>query len=136
MSETATPRPPVGRYGPEPDPRRRTLGRAALATLLALAIAAAVWVGLGPGTRDVTWDDVGYVVQGPDLVDVTFEVVKDPDATATCTVQALSSSYAEVGVVTATVGPAGTRAVRQTVPVATQELAVTGVVESCELVEP
>ena len=60
----------------------------------------------------------------------------DADATASCTLTALSQSYAQVGVVTATVGPASGRVVEQTVPVATQELAVTGVVDGCEIVEP
>ncbi|GAA2726927.1 DUF4307 domain-containing protein [Cellulomonas aerilata] len=136
MSETATPRPPAGRYGPEPGPRRRLAGRVAIAALLAVAVAWAVWVGLRPGTRSISWDDVGYVVHGPDRVDVTFEVVKDPADTARCTVQALSAAYAEVGVVTATVGPADAPTVRQTVTVATQELAVTGIVDRCEIVEP
>jgi hypothetical protein len=136
MSETATPSPPAGRYGPAPDPRRRAAGRVVLVALLALAVAGAVWIGVKPGTRTVTWNDVGYVVQGPDRVDVTFEVIKDPDDTVRCTLQALSSGFTEVGVVTATVGPADTRSVRQTVPVATQELAVTGIVDRCEVVEP
>ena len=136
MSETATPRPPEGRYGAPPSARRRTLARAGTAALGAVAVAGAVWVGVGAGSPAVRWEDVGYVVRGPDRVDVTFRVVKDPGATATCTVTALSQSYAEVGVVTTTVGPADGRVVEQTVPVATQELAVTGVVDRCEVVEP
>ena len=136
MSQTAAPRPPAGRYGPAPSTHRRTAGRVAIGALLVVATAVAVWVGLRPGTDTVRWNDVGYSVQGPDRVDVTFEVVKDPGATARCTVQALSAAYAEVGVVTVTVGPADARSVRQTVPVATQELAVTGIVERCEVVEP
>jgi len=136
MSQTAAPRPPAGRYGPEPGARHRTTGRIGVAALLGLGIAGAVWVGLKPGTDTVTWTDVGYSVQGPDRVDVTFEVAKDPDVTARCTLHALSAAYAEVGVVTVTVGPADARSVRQTVPVATQELAVTGIVDRCESVEP
>jgi hypothetical protein len=136
MSQTAAPRPPAGRYGPVPDAgRRRTTGRVAIGALLAVGIAGAVWVGLRPGVETVTWSDVGFSVQGPDRIDVTFEVVKDRDVTARCTVQALSAAYAEVGVVTVTVGPDDARAVRRTVPVATQELAVTGIVDRCEVVE-
>jgi hypothetical protein len=134
MSQTAA-RPPAGRYGPVPGAHRRTAGRVAVGALLAVGVAGAVWVGLKPGTETLTWSDVGYSVRGPEQIDVTFEVVKDPDVTARCTVQALSAAYAEVGVVTVTVGPADARAVRHTVPVATQELAVTGVVDRCEPVE-
>jgi hypothetical protein len=107
-----------------------------MAVLGAAGVAGAVWIGLGTGSPPVQWEDVGYVVRGPERVDVTFRVVKDPGATATCTLTALSTSYAEVGVVTTTVGPAAQRVVETTVPVATQELAVTGVVDRCEVVEP
>lgn len=136
MSHTTAPGTPPGRYGPAPDPRRRGWARAGMATLGAGAVALAVWIGLGAGSPEVTWQDVGFSVQGPDRVDVTFQVTKDPGATASCTLTALSQSYAEVGVVTATVGPSERPVVRQTVPVATQELAVTGVVDRCEVVEP
>ena len=135
MSET-TARPPAGRYGPVPSARRRTLARAGTATLGMVAVAGAVWIGLGAGSPAVRWDDVGYVVRGPDRVDVTFRVVKDPDATATCTVTALSQSYAQVGVVSVTAGPAAERVVEHTVEVATPALAVTGVVDRCEVVGP
>jgi hypothetical protein len=107
-----------------------------MAVLGAVALVTAVWVGLGTDDAGVTWEEVGYSVQGPDLVDVTFRVTKDPGTTVTCTITALSASYAEVGVVTETVGPADGSTVERTVPVATQELAVTGVVDGCEPVEP
>lgn len=136
MSGTATPRPPAGRYGRVPDARRRAAGRVVAVALLVVALAGAVWIGVRPGTMTVRWNDVGYSVRGPDRVDVTFEVIKDAGVTARCTVTALSAAYAEVGVVTVTVGPADSGVVRRTVPVATQELAVTGVVDRCDPVEP
>jgi len=136
MSPTSAARPPAGRYGPEPSARRRALARTGMAVLGAAALATAVWVGLGTDDDGVTWQDVGYSVRGPDLVDVTFRVTKAPGATVTCTVTALSASYAEVGVVSEAVGPADRSTVERTVPVATQELAVTGVVDRCEAVEP
>lgn len=136
MSQTSAARPPAGRYGPEPSARRRLLARAATAVLGVLALVAAVWIGIANGSAEVTWDDVGYAVQGPERVDVTFRVTKDPGATVSCTVTALSASYAEVGVVTVTVGPADAGTVERTVPVATQELAVTGLVDACEVVRP
>jgi hypothetical protein len=136
MSHTSAPRLPAGRYGPAPSARRRVLARAGMAALGAVAVATAVWVGLGAGSAEVTWDDVGYAVRGPDEVDVTFRVTKDPEATVTCTLTALSASYAQVGVAEVTVGPASGGTVERTVPVATQELAVTGVVDGCTAVEP
>lgn len=136
MNVTTAPRPPAGRYGPAPSARRRTAARAGMAALGLAAVAGAVWTGVRVGSPAVQWDDVGYSVRGPDRVDVTFRVVKDPAATATCTITALSGSYAQVGVVTATVGPSDARVQQHTVPVATQELAVTGVVDHCEIVAP
>ena len=136
MSETTAPRPPAGRYGPDPSARRRTVARAGTVALAVVAVAGAVWVGVRAGSPPVQWEDVGYSVQGPQRVDVTFRVTKDPGATAVCTVTALSASYAQVGVVTVTAGPADARTQEHTVPVATQELAVTGVVDRCEVVEP
>ncbi|WP_298459499.1 DUF4307 domain-containing protein [uncultured Cellulomonas sp.] len=136
MSETTAPRTPAGRYGPAPDPRRRRWARAGMVALGAAALAFSVWVGLGAGSPEVTWDDVGYTVRGPEVVDITFRVVKEPGATASCTLTALSSSYAQVGVTTVEVGPSQGRVVEQTVPVATQELAVTGIVDRCEVLDP
>jgi len=78
---------------------------------------------------------VGFHVDGSRSVDVTFEVTKPKESTVTCTLTALSESYAEVGVRAVEVGPADTATRRVTVPVQTTELAVTGIVESCELVE-
>jgi hypothetical protein len=127
-------RPPAGRYGPAPSARRRVLARVGMAVLAALAVVTAVWIGVRNGSAAVTWDDVGYSVQGPDSVDVTFRVTKDPGATVSCTVTALSTSYAQVGVVDVVVGPADARTVERTVPVATQELAVTGLVDRCVVV--
>ena len=134
MSQTWAARTPAGRYGPSPSPRRRLLARAGMAALGLAAVATAVWIGIGAGSVPVTWDDVGYSVRGPEAVEVTFRVTKDPAATVSCTVTALSTSYAEVGVVDVTVGPAEQPTVERTVPVATQELAVTGVVDRCEVV--
>jgi len=133
MSQIA-PRTPAGRYGPEPSARRRLAARVGTGLLALLAVVTAVWIGLGNAAAPVTWDDVGYTVRGPERVDVTFRVTKDPDATARCTVTALSQSYAEVGVVQVDVGPADGRTVERTVEVGTQELAVTGVVDRCEVV--
>ena len=96
-----------------------------------VAIGLVVWLALGTTGDDVSWEDVSYKVQGDQRVDVRFRVTKDPKATAECTLQALNRGFAEVGVVTVTVGPADTRTQDVTASVATQERAVTGVVDTC-----
>ena len=83
----------------------------------------------------VQWQDVGYRVDGPTSTEVTFDVTTRPGAAATCRVQALSSSYAQVGVLDVPVPPAETRTRRVTVTVPTVELAVTGIVQGCEPVD-
>lgn len=133
MSELTTPHAPAGRYGPEPTARRRRAMIVALATAGAVALALVVWIGMGVLGDPVQFKDVGYAVQGPDRIDVTFDVIKDPPVTVECTVHALNQSFAEVGLVRVTIGPSETQIQRQTVTVPTQELAVTGIVKSCQV---
>ena len=135
MTEPPATRPPAGRYGPEPTARSARRGRIGIVVAAVVGIAVVVWIGLAMAGQPVSYKDVGYHVDGARPVDVTFEVTKPKEATVTCTVSALSESYAEVGVRTVEVGPADSATRRVTVPVQTTELAVTGIVESCELVE-
>ena len=124
--------PPAGRYGRTPTPGRR---RAALAGLVVLAVAGlalVVWIALGQAGKPVTWDEVGFRVDGPTATAITFDVTKDPDATVTCRVQAMSERFAEVGVQSVEVGPAATRTQRVTATIPTAQEAVTAVVLSCE----
>lgn len=134
MNESTTPRTPTGRYGPEPTARGRRAVVVAAALGGALVVALVVWIGAGVLRVPVQWKDVGYSVRGPERIDVTFDVIKDPAVTVECTIHALSSGFAEVGVLRVSVGPAATRVQRETVTVATQELAVTGIVDSCRVV--
>lgn len=131
MSQSPAVRPPAGRYGPEPTSRSATLRRVGLVALVVVAVAVLAWVGIGVVREPVQWKDVGFRVDGPTSTQVTFEVTKDRDATVTCRVEALSESYAQVGVRSVEVGPAQTPTQRVTVTVQTQELAVSGVVAGC-----
>ena len=135
MSESPATRPPAGRYGPEPTARSARRGRIGIVVAAVVGIAVVVWIGLAMAGQPVSYKDVGFHVDGSRSVDVTFEVTKPKESTVTCTVTALSESYAEVGVRTVEVGPADAATRRVTVPVQTTELAVTGIVDSCELVE-
>ena len=69
-------RPPPGRYEPVPDERRRRAGRAALWVLGALGVAGALWIGIGAARTPVTWSDIGFTIDGPDQVEVVFEVAR------------------------------------------------------------
>ncbi|WP_315096345.1 DUF4307 domain-containing protein [uncultured Cellulomonas sp.] len=134
MTESPT-RPPAGRYGPERTAASARRGRVALVVVAVLGLALAVWIGLTQAGRPVSFTDVGFRVDGSRSVDVTFEVTKPKESTVRCTVTALSQSYAEVGVRTVEVGPADAADRRVTVTVQTTELAVSGTVDGCELVD-
>lgn len=131
MTATPTPAPelPAGRYGKPAGPGRRRAGRVAMVALGVLAVAVAAWLALAQD--GLSWKVVGFKVDGPTSTQLTFDVTKDADATVSCRVQALSESYAEVGVQTVEVGPAGTATQRVTTTIPTTELAVSAVVESC-----
>lgn len=131
---TAT-RPPVGRYGPEPGPLARRRRVVALWGLGAIGLGATVWMGLGMAATPVTWQDVGFRIDGDAQVEVTYDVVRlDPSAPVECRLQALSVRHAQVGVVTVEVPPGDDAVVRQTTTIRTSEQAVTGVVDSCWVV--
>ncbi len=124
--------PPAGRYGPAPDPRRRRLVVVGIATLGALGVAAAVWLGLASAAAPVHWSQVGFSVDGPDSVDVTFQVTRsDPATPALCTVEAQNSAHGQVGVVEVDVPASTDSTVRLTTTVRTSETAVTGLVTTC-----
>ncbi|HEY0187485.1 MAG TPA: DUF4307 domain-containing protein [Cellulomonas sp.] len=124
---------PADRYGRAPGPRRRLLARIGLGAVAATGVAVVLWLALGAAATPVRWEEVGFDVQGSTAVEMTFTVTKDADATAVCQVQALSAQYAEVGVQSVTVGPAGTATQQVTTTIPTAELAVTAVVSTCEL---
>ena len=125
--------PPAGRYGPAPTVRTVVWRRAGLAVLVLAALGVLAWVGLHQLTDPVQWSDVGYHVNGPTSIDVTFDVTKAPSASATCHVHALSQTFAEVGVLDVPVGPGTTSTQRLTVTLPTSERAVTGTVVSCRI---
>jgi hypothetical protein len=124
---------PAERYGPPPSPLRRRLLLAAVAVLAGAGLAWVVWAGLASADQDVRFGTQGYDVVDDSTVLVTFTVVKDPGATARCQVEALSSTFAQVGLTTVDVGPAPQRGATASATVRTQERATTGRVQACEL---
>lgn len=124
------------RYGTVPVARARLWTRLLIVVVAVAGTAVVVWVGLGMASAPVRWTDVGYQVHGSQLTDVTFEVVMEPGTVAECRVQALSESYAQVGVRDVVVGPSQAQVVRATESISTSEEAVTAIVDSCRVLEP
>jgi hypothetical protein len=103
-------------------------------SLLALVgLAWVVWAGLGQAQADVRWTDLGYDVIDDTRVSVTYDIGKDPSATAVCTLQALDVHKSTVGLAQVTIGPTERRVTRRTDRLRTSALAVTGVVRDCTL---
>ncbi|WP_194902687.1 DUF4307 domain-containing protein [Quadrisphaera sp. INWT6] len=127
---TGAPVRPADRYG-DPGPLRRRL-RLAVVVGLAVALSAwAVWAGLGLATDRIDAQEQSFDVVDDSKVVVVFSVAKRADQDVVCTVEALSSTSARVGVQQVPVGAdAGATSV-QTVTVLTQQRATTGVVKGC-----
>ena len=124
---------PTDRYGTAPTARTAMWRRLGLVVLILAALAVLAWVGIATLRDPVQWRDVGYHVNGSTSIDVTFDVTKATSASATCRVEALSESFAQVGFYDVPVGPGPTSTLRVTVTVPTSERAVTGTVSSCHL---
>lgn len=119
------------RYGTAPRPRRR----ARVVGLWALGVAGTVgaaWSGWSMvASEPFTTQDVGFSIQGPESVEVTFNVTKDAAVTLDCRVVALNTSYAQVGFRDVVIGPGSDQRESFVVEVRTSELATTGLVDSC-----
>ncbi len=125
------PRTPVGRYGPEQTAATRRLEGWGLAAAVVVAMLVLGWIGAGVLRDPVQWKTIGFRVDGAASTQVTFDVTTDPGVGASCRVQALSESYAQVGVRDVEVPPADERTRRVTVTVTTLQEAVSAPVDAC-----
>jgi Domain of unknown function (DUF4307) len=123
---------PVDRYGRAPSRRARILLIAAVALVVLVAVGWFAWAAY-ESRSSATGTDVGFNVLDNASVQVTFDVTKPKDQTATCVVQALDSGFAVVGTSRVQVGPADQSVVRRTATVRTTNRATTGHVTSCSL---
>lgn len=132
---SATPSAPgPGRYDTHRGISRTTQVRLAVAAVT-VAVLSIAWVTMGPSASTVRGKEFGFSVQGPEAVDITFDVAKPKDATVRCTVEALNENYAQVGTKEVTIGPAEVGEARYTTTIATTELAVTAIIDECVLVD-
>ena len=109
---------------------RRAVGGAALAA----GIGFLAWVSTSQSLSDVSFKDIGYSTTDATLAEVDFQVTREPGTAVKCAVKALDSKFAVVGWKVVDIPPAqadGGRTVAQRVPVRTESLSVSGVVDSC-----
>jgi hypothetical protein len=122
------------RYGGgRPARRRRAITVAAVAVLALVGLGWVVYAGLAQGRADVQFNDVGFAIVDDASVQVTWDVGKDPKATAVCTLRALDRNKTAVGIASVTVGPTTAQVTRRTDTVRTSALAVTGMVRDCAI---
>lgn len=123
------------RYGRTDAHRRRrlTIGIAAAAGVLLVAVAWVVWVGLFSPSASLETRDTGYVTREDGSVDIRFEVTVEPGTDVSCALQALNGEFAIVGwkIVELPGGTERTRAFVENVRVT--EPAVTGLIYRCWL---
>lgn len=128
------------RYGRERrglSPRRQ---RILIFGALVVAVATAVWFTISLNVGRLEYQDVGYTIVSDTRTEVEFEVTKDFEDTAQCMLHALDDSYAIVGARIVTVPPheGGGEADRSSYynsELLTEYRAVTGIVDSCWLVD-
>jgi Domain of unknown function (DUF4307) len=120
------------RYGRAPSRTRRALVVAAIGLVALGALAWFAWAAWS-GRASATGTDVGFVVVDDGSVQVTYDVTKPKNRTATCTVEALDSGFSVVGTVRVEVARSTHDVVRQTSTVRTTNRATTGRVVSCSV---
>ncbi len=132
---TTPPVRPAERYGDIRPAWHSTLARVLVSTLAVIGLVWVGYAGWANSHQDVNWTDIGYKIVDDGQIDATFDVSVQAGSTATCVVQALASDFSVVGraEVTVPAPPAGKSAVRATVPVLTQQRAVTATVQTCAL---
>jgi len=99
---------------------------------VAALIAVASWFGLSAASDPVRWTDVGFNADVPTEASATYSVYLYTDASADCTVRALNSSFAEVGVATQHIDRADGVEQLITTQIVTTEQATTATVNYCE----
>ncbi len=103
----------------------------AAAVMVATAFVAwVVWAGLSATAPDVTAQVTGFVVPGPDKIQVEVAVAADPGRVS-CRLRALGSDRETVGVTTLRVRVPSSGRVETSVSVRTRATAVTAVLDEC-----
>ncbi|WP_432535062.1 DUF4307 domain-containing protein [Kineococcus arenarius] len=126
------------RYGRRPRPDRpwyrRPLPLAAAVLGAVLVLAYGVWVAVWQ-TQGPAYTVISHSVLDDSTAQLRFAVAREPGTAVQCTVHALDSSSAEVGLLRVDVPAGPEREVQQEVRLRTTSRAVTVQVESCATVD-
>jgi hypothetical protein len=123
----------AARYGGAGSGRRGLIVGGVVAALL---VAGGLAVQASNLTRPtVMAENVGFTVNDVSSTTVRFNLRTDPGATVSCTLVALNESFTQVGFREVELGPFDERTTSHQVDVTTTELATTGSVEGCEILD-
>ncbi|MCU1531264.1 MAG: hypothetical protein JWO49_835 [Arthrobacter sp.] len=128
----------ANRYGGQKRALTSKAKRNILIAALAAGIAFMAWISTSSATASVTFKDIGFSALDATLIEIDFQVTKDPATEAKCSVKAIDAKFAVVGWKVVDIGPSaadagsdGGRTTAHRVPVRTESQAVSGVVDSC-----
>lgn len=124
----------ASRYGIVDPRKNRVKWRIAISLGAVLFLAVALWAAYNLSRTDVSWNDIGYSVHDAGSVSVDFNVTMEPGTSARCSIEALNANFAQVGLIDVEIPPSEKLTTRHNVTVATQELAVTGIVNTCVVI--
>lgn len=119
------------RYGRNTSKSNHRLWRILLVLGGVIFVSTAIWAAYNLSHSDVSWQDRGYSVHSDHDMTVFFSVTMDPGTSARCTIEALNINYAQVGIIEVDIPASDERTTVHSAQLATQELAVTGVVNTC-----
>ncbi|MFP3578637.1 DUF4307 domain-containing protein [Arthrobacter sp. SIMBA_036] len=132
----------ANRYGGKKRGLTRAAKRIIVIAALIVGIAFTVWLATSSTQAPVTSKDIGYSAVDGTQAEVDYQVTKNPSATAKCAVKALDSKFAVVGWKVEEIGPNDPRqgadggsTTSQRAVLRTESPAVSGVVDSCWIVD-
>lgn len=119
------------RYGARKPANQKRFKVLAILGVAAMTVTA-MWFGFA-NYSPISHQDISFRVMSELEIEVEFELSKPTDATVVCSLEALNNAFATVGYVELEFGPSEVTTNRHTVRILTTELAVTGLVDQCQL---
>lgn len=119
------------RYGSAPRRSSRVAVRLLAGLGIAVFLGVVGWMGLRFADMPAHAETVAYQHVDEATVAVEFQVTMSPGTVAECDLVALNDTRAQVGFVTATVGPSEEPTTRHRAEIRTQEPAVSAIVDRC-----
>jgi len=108
---------------------RRNVVLAVVGLVLGVGVVAFMTL-VGNGSR-IEAKETGFTVNGAESITLDFTVTKPKDVTVACSIEALASDFAQVGLTSVKVGPADVVQQQVSVTVPTTQAAVSAIVKGC-----